>query len=82
METAKHALQEPTAHKWVKHPLMDFVILDITVVVALRFLILLMESREMSAQMVDSVNMDLKQNLIAHLERTTLKLKARLSKIV
>ena len=61
---------------------MDFVILDITVVVALRFLILLMESREMSAQMVDSVNMDLKQNLIAHLERTTLKLKARLSKIV
>lgn len=81
METAKHALQEPTAHKWVKHPLMDFVILDITVVVALRFLILLM-TREMSAQLVDSVNMDLKQNLIAHLERTTSILKARLSKIV
>lgn len=60
---------------------MDFVILDITVVVALRFLILLM-AREMSVQLVDSVNMDLKQNLIAHLERTTLKLKARLSKIV
>ena len=61
---------------------MDFVILAITVVVALKYLILLMEPLEMFVRWVDSVNMDLKQNLIVHLERITFKQKERLSKIV